>query len=201
MYASLVTGSVKPDQIDQATGIYRERVLPLAREYRGFNGLYVLSDRASGRGLTIALYETEDDARGVETSGQFREAVAAFGEVLAGQPTREVREVAYHDSRGPARYARVTEAQLAPERLEQMLASGEAGGGGMAEAARQQPGYAGFLVTVDRASGQMTGMSFWESMEALEASDRAYYQPQVGQLAQGTAGQPRRSVYEVTVQA
>ena len=199
MYASLVTGQVKPDKIDQATGIYRDRIIPLAREYQGFNGVYVLTDRASGHGLTIALYETEDAARRVETSGQFREAVAAFGEVLAGQPTREVREVTYHDQRGQARYARVTEAQLAPERLGGLLAGG--GGGAMAEAAAQQPGYAGFLVLVDRASGKLTGMSFWESTEALEASDRAYYQPQIGQVAEAATGRPRRSVYEVTVQA
>ena len=195
MYASLVTGQVRPDQIDRAAGIYRERVLPLVREYRGLSGLYVLADRASGRGLTIALYETEDDARRVETSGQFGELVAALGEVLAGPPTREVREVAYHDRRGQARFARATEADLAPEQAARL---GE--DTAMPEAAARQPGYAGFLVAVDHAGGTMTGMSFWESLEALEASEQGYYRRAMTEAA-SQFGQPRRSVYEVTVQA
>jgi heme-degrading monooxygenase HmoA len=196
MYASLITGPLQPDKIDQAIGLYRDRIIPLARQqYQGFGGMYVLTDRASGQGLTIALYETEADARRVESSGQFREAVAAFGAVLAGQPTREVREVTYHDRRGQARYARVTEAALAPEQAARL---GE--DTAMPEAAARQPGYAGFLVTVDRARGRLTGMSLWESMAALEASEQGYYRPAMTAAA-GQFGQPRRSVYEVAVQA
>ena len=195
MYASLVTGQVRPDQIDRAADIYRERALPLVREYQGFNGLYVLADRASGRALTIALYETEDDARRVETSGQFGALVAALGEVLAGQPTREVREVAYHDRRGQARYARVTEADLAPDQ-----AARPGVDTALPEAAARQAGYAGFLVTVDLAGGKLTGMSFWDSQEALEASEQGYYRQAMTEAA-GRTGRPRRSVYEVSVQA
>ena len=195
MYASLVTGVVKPDKIDEASGIYRDRIIPLAREYPGFIGVYALTDRASGHGLTIALYETEDAARRVETSGQFREAVAAFGEVLAGPPTRAVRAVVYHDQRGQARYARVTEADLAPEQAARL---GE--DTAMPEAAARQLGYAGFLVAVDRASGKLTGISFWESLEALEASEQGYYRRAMAEAA-SQFGQPRRSVYEVTAQA
>ncbi len=144
MYDSLITGSIRPDQVDQAIGIYRERIVPMARGWSGFRGIYVLTDRTSGRGLTIGLYETEEDARRVETSGQFQQAAAALGEVLAGPPTREVREVIYHDQRGQARYARVTEAALAPDQAAQV-----GNDTAMPEAAARQPGYAAFLVAVD----------------------------------------------------
>ncbi len=80
----------------------------------------------------------------METSGQFREATAAFGELLAGPPTREVREVIYHDQRGQARYARVTEAALAPDQVARV-----SNDTAMPEAAAQQPSYAAFLVAVD----------------------------------------------------
>ncbi len=196
MYASLITGSIQPDQVDQAIGVYRERIVPMARGWPGFRGLYVLTDRASGRGLTIGLYETEEDARRVETSGQFQQATAAFGEMMAGPPTREVREVIYHDQRGPARYARVTEAALAPDQVARV-----GNDTSMPEAAAQQPGYAGFLITVDRAGGKLTGLSFWESQQALEASEQGYYQRSIAESAGQFAGQPTRSIYEVAVQA
>ena len=196
MYAALITGSIRPDQVDQAIGIYQERIVPMVRAWSGFRGLYVLIDRASGRGLISVLYETEEDARRVETSGQFQQAAAAFGEMLAAPPTREVREVIYHDQRGPARYARVTEAALAPDQLAQV-----GNDTSMPEAAARQPGYAGFLITVDRAGGNLTGMSFWESQQALEASEQGYYQRTIAESAGRFAGQPTRSIYEVAVQA
>ena len=191
MHASLITGPLRPDQLGEAARLYGERIIPTARrEFRGYQGMYVLTDPASGDGLVIALYDSEADARQVERGGQFAAAVATLRDLLAGQPSREVREVVFHDRGTAPRFARVTEATLPPEQIP------AEGGGGMAEAAARQPGYAGFLVTVDRASGRMTGMSFWESSEALEASDRAYYQQQVGQLA--SASPPRRRVMEVT---
>ena len=196
MYAALITGSIRPDQVDQAIGIYQERIVPMVRAWSGFRGLYVLIDRASGRGLISVLYETEEDARRVETSGQFQQAAAAFGEMLAAPPTREVREVIYHDQRGPARYARVTEAALEPDQVARVGDDTS-----MPEAAAQQPGYAGFLVTVDRAGGKLTGMSFWESQQALEASEQGYYQRTIAESAGRFAGQPTRSIYEVAVQA
>ena len=196
MYAALITGSIRPDQVDQAIGIYQERIVPMVRAWSGFRGLYVLIDRASGRGLISVLYETEEDARRVETSGQFQQAAAAFGEMLAAPPTREVREVIYHDQRGQARYARVTEAALEPDQVARVGDDTS-----MPEAAARQPGYAGFLIMVDRAGGNLTGMSFWESQQALEASEQGYYQRTIAESAGRFAGQPTRSIYEVAVQA
>jgi hypothetical protein len=190
MHASLIAGPLRPDQLGEATRLYRERIIPTARrEFRGYQGLYVMVDPTSGEGLTIGLYDSEADARQVESSGQFAQAVATLRALLTGPPSREVREVVFHDRRGAPRYARVTEGTLPPDQIP------AEGGGAMAEAAARQPGYAGFLITADRASGRTTGMSFWEALEALEASDRAYYQPQVGQL---TSSSPlRRRVFEV----
>lgn len=196
MYASLIDGSLRPDMIDEAIRRYREQIVPLARQqFQGFRGMYVLTDRASGQGLTIALYATEEDARLVETRGQFGEAVAALRDLIAGPPTRDVREVTFHDRAGTARYARVTDAAMDSAQLDQTTGGG---GGAMAEAAAQQSGYAGFLITADRASGKVTGMSFWDSMEALEASEHAYYQPLTAEMQ--TTSPPRRRIFEVSVQ-
>ncbi|MGN6696679.1 MAG: hypothetical protein ACTHMR_00845 [Thermomicrobiales bacterium] len=197
MYASLITRNLRPDGIDEALHIYREQIIPTARaQFQGFQGMYVLTDRASGQGLTIALYATEADARLVESRGQFGQAAVAFRELLTEPPVREVREVVFHDRRDSARFARVTDGTMTAEGLAQAIPSG---GGPMAEAAARQPGYAGFLVALDRASGQLTGMSFWDSMAALEASEHAYYQPQINQVASATP--PRRRIFEVGAQA
>jgi hypothetical protein len=131
VYAPPLDGSPRPDAIDEATPRYRARSIPAARaRFRGFAGLDVLADRASGAGLVIALDASETDARRVETSGQFAEAVAALRDLLARPPTRAVREVVFHDRAGAARYARVTDAAMDAARLDQATAGGGGGSGG-----------------------------------------------------------------------
>ncbi len=44
-------------------------------------------------------------------------------------------------------------------------------------------------------------MSFWESQQALEASEQGYYQRSIAGSAGRFAGQPTRTIYEVAVQA
>ena len=59
MYASLITGPLRPDPSGEAARLYRERIIPTARrDFRGYRGMYVLTDPASREGLTIALYDT-----------------------------------------------------------------------------------------------------------------------------------------------
>jgi heme-degrading monooxygenase HmoA len=61
MYARVSIGQFPPAKVDEAIGIYRDSVVPAAKQQKGFKGNDVLTDRKTGKGLTMALWETEAD--------------------------------------------------------------------------------------------------------------------------------------------
>lgn len=96
MYARVSIGQMPPAKADEAVGIYRDSVLPAARQQKGFKGLYVLTDRKTGKGLTIALWETEADMTAGENSGYYQQQVGKFKHLFSAPPLREAYEVTVH---------------------------------------------------------------------------------------------------------
>lgn len=93
MFARVTIGQFLPAKMDEATRIYRDSVVPAAKQQKGFNGLYVLGDRKTGKGLTIALWETEADMLAGENSGYYQQQVAKFKDLFSAPPVREAYEV------------------------------------------------------------------------------------------------------------
>jgi heme-degrading monooxygenase HmoA len=93
MHARVTIGQMLLAKIDEATGIYRNSVVPAAQQQKGFKGLYVLVDRKTGKGLTLALWETEADMTAGEASGYYQQQVAKFKGLLSAPPVREAYEV------------------------------------------------------------------------------------------------------------
>ena len=93
MFARVTIGQFLPAKMDEATGIYRDSVVPAAKQQKGFKGLYVLGDRKTGKGLTMALWETEADMMAGETSGYYQQQVAKFKDLFSAPPVREAYEV------------------------------------------------------------------------------------------------------------
>ncbi|CAN5579337.1 hypothetical protein BH24ACT22_BH24ACT22_04800 [soil metagenome] len=48
----------------------REQIVPAARQQDGFEGIYLLLDRESGRSLSITLRETEEEMRASEEAAK-----------------------------------------------------------------------------------------------------------------------------------
>lgn len=59
MYARMVIGTVAPDRLDEAIRLWQTEVLPSARQQPGFRGVRLLVDRAAGRIVSQALWESE----------------------------------------------------------------------------------------------------------------------------------------------
>lgn len=93
MYARVVTVQVQPGKRDEAIGIYRDSVVPAAKQQKGSKGALLLTDRNTGKGISIALWETEADMKASEASGYLQEQLAKFGAILAAPPTTEHFEV------------------------------------------------------------------------------------------------------------
>ncbi len=73
--------------------MYRDSVIPAAKQQQGFKGTFLLTDPNTGKGVSISLWETEADMRAGETSGYYQEQIAKFAQIFAGPPTREGYEV------------------------------------------------------------------------------------------------------------
>ncbi len=93
MHARVVTTQIQPGKIDEAIRIYRDSVVPAAKKQHGFKGRLLLTDHATGRGVSIALWETEADMRATETGGYLQEQIAKFGALFAAPPVRDTFEV------------------------------------------------------------------------------------------------------------
>ncbi len=94
MYARVLTVQVLPGRVDEGIRIYRDSVVPAAKQQQGFKGLYDLIDRNTGKCLSIALWDSEADMLAGEASGYLREQIAKVGATLAAPPTTEHYEVA-----------------------------------------------------------------------------------------------------------
>ncbi len=94
MFARATVMQGRPETMPAAATIFAESVIPAAKQQKGFKGAFFLTDPASGKGMSVTLWETEDDLKAGESSGYFKEQIAKFGPLLAGPPTRDLFVVA-----------------------------------------------------------------------------------------------------------
>lgn len=93
MYARVSIAQAQPGKADEVIRIHRDSVVPACKQQKGFKGLYLLSDRQTGKGITISLWETEADMAAGEASGFYQQQVAKFKDILSATPVREAYEV------------------------------------------------------------------------------------------------------------
>ena len=66
MFARVSTYQGDPGQIDQGLAYDLENILPKVNQIDGFEGLYYLVDRESGKALSMTLWESEQTMRASE---------------------------------------------------------------------------------------------------------------------------------------
>src|SRR2546430_11338028 len=94
MHARLMIAQYRPGKADEGMQMYRESVLPEARQQRGFKGAMALLDRSTDKGMSITLWETEADAQASGTSTPYlQEQLARVASLLAAAPVVETYEV------------------------------------------------------------------------------------------------------------
>ncbi len=93
MFARLTTVQTKIDKTDETIKLFEESVIPAAKSQKGFRGAYLLTDRKTGKGISIALWDSEEDAIANEQSGYYQEQLNKFKDCFAAPPVREGYEV------------------------------------------------------------------------------------------------------------
>jgi heme-degrading monooxygenase HmoA len=94
MFARVTVIQGRTETMDQATKIFNESVIPAAKQQKGFKGALFMSDPVTGKGMSITMWDSEEDLKAGESSGYFKEQIAKFAPLLAGPPTRDVYAVA-----------------------------------------------------------------------------------------------------------
>jgi len=95
-HAAVHVVHLPPDQLDEGINIFHDSVVPELEQVKGFKGTLLLVNRQTGKSLTMSLYETEDEVKAVEHSGEYRRQVAKFAHLFSAPPSRDVYEVAYY---------------------------------------------------------------------------------------------------------
>jgi len=93
MFARMTTGETRVDWIDKFVKIYEESMVPAAKQQKGYCGAYLLVDRKTGKGVSITLWDCEEDALANEKSLYYQEQLVKAMNVLTKNPIREGYEV------------------------------------------------------------------------------------------------------------
>jgi len=93
MFARLTIVQVNMDKLDETVKIFEESVIPAAKSQKGYRGAYLLTDPKTGKGISISLWDSEEDAIANEQSAYYQEQVAKFKDFFTAPPVREGYEV------------------------------------------------------------------------------------------------------------
>jgi heme-degrading monooxygenase HmoA len=197
MYARVTTVEGQADRLDEGIRTFQEQTVPFLQGQAGFQNAYLLVDRQRGRALAVSLWESSGAMQQTEeTIAQQRQQVAQ--QMGASTPTVERYEVPVSQGSAPAQAARVTSGSGSPERMDDTVRLYQEQ---QVPGMRQQPGFAGALLLMDRQSGKGISLTLWDSMEAAQAFERV----SEGMRAQATQTMqiqqpPTVDLYEVAVQ-
>ncbi len=97
MHARVTRSRVAPDDIDEAVRIVESSIVPAAKEQPGFQGYLHLVDHATGEGISITLWATEEDMRAGETGPYYRAQIDKVRSLLATAPEVGGFEVVVHE--------------------------------------------------------------------------------------------------------
>ncbi len=94
-------------------------------------------------------------------------------------------------------HARVTTLQLQPDKIDDAVSGLEQNDIPMFKGL---DGFKGFSLMVDRSSGKAIGLSYWESEDAMKASEEAVKDARAGAAERGGASaEPQVERYEVAI--
>jgi hypothetical protein len=94
VFISLVTATTQPEKVDDAIRVWREKVMPEAKQIPGIKSGRFMVNRTTGTIVSSAAYDTEAEAQSAGTSPQYRQAVSFLTALL----TEPVQRVVYEEA-------------------------------------------------------------------------------------------------------
>lgn len=201
MHARVTTVTFQRDKVDEVIQYLSGRGGEL-RGQKGFHHILFLTDRATGKSTILTLWNSEDDLKANESSGYYQARIAEMAQFAVAQPTREVCAVAVDDVSGltsGASAARTVTVLAQPGKVDEIVRIMRES---ILPAARQQKGYRGLVLLLDRGTGKCLVSSQWATAADLKATETSgYFQAQVAKVQPHIVGQIVREEYELTLPA
>ena len=195
MHARWGSLQVLPGRVDEFVRIFRDSMLPAARAQKGFKGVFMLTIRDSGKVVAASLWESEADARAVETSsGSFSAQADAVRDIVTEMPVIEYYEVVVESTASEepkATSARVSYRQLQPDKMDEAIRTYRET---VVPAANVQPGGTGGFILANRSADKIISIRLWAS-----EADRSASQPP-GDVDPSDASPIVRELYDVAFQ-
>jgi hypothetical protein len=92
MVARVTEVRVRPEDVEEATRLFDESVVPAARQEEGFIGGLLLA-REDGHAFVIDICDTIENMRANERNGFYQAQVKKFADKIVGHPHREFFDV------------------------------------------------------------------------------------------------------------
>ncbi len=96
-FARVTITQGKIDKVDESIKLYAESVVPAAKSQKGYRGILLLTNRETGKSISISFWDNEEDAIANEQSGYYQEQVAKFKDFFTAPPIKEGYEVSIKD--------------------------------------------------------------------------------------------------------
>ena len=93
MFARIVTVQLISDTMDEAIKFYKENMIPAAKSQKGYQSGYLLTKRKTGKGISVAFWDSEEDIIASEESGWWQVQVDKFEDFITAPVVREIYEV------------------------------------------------------------------------------------------------------------
>ena len=97
-YARVIYGQVNPGpDYEETIRIFRDEATPADKQQPGYKGNLVMADPSTGRGITLALWETEAETHASEHSGHYQRQAHKFAHLFRAPLVRELVEGVAHN--------------------------------------------------------------------------------------------------------
>ncbi len=97
MFARTTTIQLKIAFIDEALEVYMNSIVPAAQSQKGLIELNLLLDRDTGKAISIATWETEQDAKASEENRYYQEQLIKLLSFYSVPPIKEGFEVYFKE--------------------------------------------------------------------------------------------------------
>ena len=95
MFARTTTMQLKIAFIDDALAVYENSIVPAARSQKGLIELSLLLDRNTGKAISMAIWESQQDAKANEESHYYQEQLVKLLSFYAYPPIKEGFQVLF----------------------------------------------------------------------------------------------------------
>ena len=97
MKARMVTAQIKPGKIEEALRVYRDSVIPAAKQQKGYRGKLLFINEDTNKSVSITLWNTKEDLLAGESGEYLYAQLGKLEDFFAESPTTEHFEVSVGD--------------------------------------------------------------------------------------------------------